>query len=152
MEIGVVPKSDDGTVKKGSIFEQWGEVSLDAGDAFGKTLRIVDESRGYINDAGFEDVTEHRYKIPIGGWSSDAKLKEIGKYNALYWNEGIDGWCTYLLTRYLGWQIEEVTIYIAKMRNMLRNKNIHGYHDASVVYGRKPFRTVSSHTSSSTIR
>jgi len=128
-EVGVVPKADDGTVPKGSIFEQWGEVLLQSGDAFGKTFRIWDESKAFIKDAGFEEVTEKRYEIPIGGWSSDEKLKEIGQYNRLYWDTGLEGWCTFLLTRYLDWRIEAVTVYVAAMRKMLRDKRVHAYHD-----------------------
>jgi hypothetical protein len=169
MEVSVVPKADDDTVLKNSPFDQWGKVSLEAGDAFGKTLRIVDESRAYIEEAGFENVTEHRYKIPIGGWSSDPRLKEIGRYNRLYWEHGLEGWCTYLLTRYLHWEIEEVTVYIAHMRRMLREKKVHAYHEAyvqacrlamivanihrrSVVYGRKPYRIAASNASGRTAR
>ena len=66
-EMSVVPKSDDGTVPPGSIFHKWGEVSLAAGDAFGKSLRTVDESKQGIIDAGFQDVREHRFKWPVGG-------------------------------------------------------------------------------------
>jgi hypothetical protein len=66
-EMSVVLKSDDGTVPPGSIFNKWGEVSLAAGDSFGKSLRTVDESRGGLIDAGFQGVTEHRFKLPIGG-------------------------------------------------------------------------------------
>ena len=157
--MGVVPKSEDGTVLPDSIFAKWGTTSLEAGDSFGKTLRIVDEAKGFIAEAGFEDITEHRYKLPIGGWSKDKKLKEIGMYNRLHWEQGIEGWCLYLLTRYLRWEYEEVMVYIAQMRKMLRDKTVHAYHDwyvfsicsgastlktnnylSSVVYARKPLR------------
>jgi hypothetical protein len=66
-EMSVVPKSDDGTVLPGSAFHKWGEVSLAAGDAFGKSLRTVDESKQGLIKAGFQDVREHRFKWPIGG-------------------------------------------------------------------------------------
>lgn len=79
--MGVVPRSDDGSVAPDSIFAKWGEVSLAAGDAFGKSLRTVDESKQGLLDAGFVDVTEQRFKWPIGGWSKNEKLKEIGLYN-----------------------------------------------------------------------
>jgi hypothetical protein len=96
----VVPKSDDGTTE-GTIFEEWGRVSLEAGEAFGKSLRIVDESRDRMIKAGFVDVVERRYKIPIGGWASDPRLKQLGLYNRLLWEEGIEGWSMYLLTTIL---------------------------------------------------
>lgn len=117
----------------------------------------MDEDKQGIIDAGFEGVVEHRYKWPIGGWSKDKRLKEMGLYNRLHWEQGIEGWCLFLLTRFLGWQHEEVTVYVAQMRKMLRDKTVHAYHDvyvalqdsipriilanenlSSVVYGRKP--------------
>jgi hypothetical protein len=66
-EMSVVPKSDDGTVHPGNIFHKWGEVSLAAGDAFGKSLRCVDEAKQNMINAGFVEVTERRFKWPIGG-------------------------------------------------------------------------------------
>lgn len=75
--MSVVPKSDDDTVapgdKPGSIFHKWGEVSLQAGDAFGKSLRTVDEAKQYMIDAGFQNVTETRFKWPIGGEFSSCR-------------------------------------------------------------------------------
>jgi len=144
VEMSVVPKSDDDTVHPDTIFHKWGEVSLQAGDAFGKSLRTVDESKQGIIDAGFTDVVERRYKWPIGGWSKDKRLKEIGLYNRLHWEQGIEGWCIFLLTNYLHWTKEEVMVYLAKMREMLRDKRVHAYQEVSVVYGRKPEKKVES--------
>jgi hypothetical protein len=101
VEQSVVPKSDDGSTD-GTIFEEWGKVSLKAGDAFGKTLRIVDEAKGKMIAAGFENVVEHRFKAPIGPWAKDHHLKELGRYNRLQWEEGIEGWSMMLLTHVLG--------------------------------------------------
>lgn len=100
MEQSVVAESYDGT-DKGTVFEEWGVVSLQAGDAFGKSLRIIDEAAGHMKEAGFEQVTERRLPMPIGGWPKDKRLKELGKYNRLHWEEGIEGWCMYLLTVFL---------------------------------------------------
>ncbi|KAL4758346.1 S-adenosyl-L-methionine-dependent methyltransferase [Aspergillus foveolatus] len=137
VEQSVVPKSDDGTTV-GTIFEEWGRVSLEAGEAFGKSLRIVDESRDRMIKAGFVDVAERRYKIPIGGWASDPRLKQLGLYNRLLWEEGIEGWSMYLLTTVLKWSREEVELYLSRMRKGLRTPRIHAYQECTVVYGRKP--------------
>ncbi len=56
----------------------------------------------------------------------------MGLYNRLHWEQGIEGWCLFLLTRFLGWQHEEVTVYVAQMRKMLRDKTVHAYHDVYV--------------------
>ncbi|KFY66075.1 hypothetical protein V496_02217 [Pseudogymnoascus sp. VKM F-4515 (FW-2607)] len=71
IEMSVVLKSDDGSVTEGSIFDQWGKVSLEAGDKFGKDLRIHEQIKGYVMDAGFVDVVETVYRWPVGGWAKD---------------------------------------------------------------------------------
>ena len=54
-----------------------------------------------ITDAGFVDVVEKRYKWPLGDWPTDPRLKEIGRWNAHHWMEGMDSWALRLLTQYL---------------------------------------------------
>lgn len=51
--------------------------------------------------AGFVDVVERRFKVPIGGWPADPRLQQLGLYNRLQWVEGIEGWCMYLPTNVL---------------------------------------------------
>jgi hypothetical protein len=129
VEMSVVPKSDDGTVSPGHIFEQWGKISVELGEKFGKSLQTVDESKKGIEDAGFINVVEQRWKLPIGGWTKDQKLKEVGLYNRIHWEQGIEGWCLYLLTHVMGWSIEEVQVYLAKMRTALKDRSIHAHQE-----------------------
>ena len=97
----MAPRSSDGSTD-GTIFENWGQISWQAGDAFGKTLRIAEEAKDRMCQAGFVDVVEHRVKVPIGGWAKDPHLKQLGRYNRLHWEEGIEGWTMMLLTTILG--------------------------------------------------
>lgn len=129
VEMSVVLKSDDGTVEPDSIFDEWGKISVLLGDKFGKSLRVVDEAKGNMEAAGFMNVVEHRWKLPVGGWPADKRFKEIGQYNRIHWDQGIEGWCIYLLTTVLHWSIEEVQIYLAKMRTALKDRSIHAYQE-----------------------
>jgi hypothetical protein len=140
-----------------------GKVSLEAGDAFGKTLRTIDQVKEKMIKAGFTDVVEYRFKCPIGPWAKDGRLKLLGKYNRLQWEEGIEGWSMMLLTqirmcvrsspsssssssfflpwgmRCWGWMVRltsrsqwpraEVEIYLAPMRQGLRDGDIHAYQE-----------------------
>lgn len=81
VEMSVVPQSDNGTVTPDHIFGLWGSVSLEAGEKFGKTLRINELARGFIKDAGFENIVEKVYKLPIGPWCMDPHMKQIGLWN-----------------------------------------------------------------------
>lgn len=104
-EISVAPISDDGSVTEDHIFTRWGNLSLQVGELFGKSLTIHKDAKGLIRDAGFEQVTEKVYKLPIGGWSNDRKLKDIGMWNQLYWEYGLEAWSMALMTRILGVRI-----------------------------------------------
>ena len=55
-----------------------------------------------MTEAGFEEIRELRFKWPIGGWPKDKKMKEIGRYNAASWDQGMEGWVLYLFTEHLG--------------------------------------------------
>lgn len=47
-------------------------------------------------------MTEHVYKWPIGPWSSDPKLKQLGQWNQRNWEDGCEDWILALYTRTLG--------------------------------------------------
>lgn len=82
---------------KDSIFRRWGESLLEAGDSCWKDFRIDGQGRARLEAAGFEHVMELTYKLPIGPWSKDRHLQELGKWNRVQWAEGIEGWSLALL-------------------------------------------------------
>jgi hypothetical protein len=69
---------------------------------FGKQIDIQPFLKENIEKAGFVDVVEKKFKWPIGDWPADARLKDIGRWNAQHWIEGIEPWTLRLLTQYLG--------------------------------------------------
>lgn len=97
--MSIVFRSDDGTVTHDHVFSVWSRTFIEAGEKFGKTFRIADLARGYIEDAGFEEVVEKKFKLPVGGWSSDPYYKELGQWNLIHCEKGIEGWAMALLTR-----------------------------------------------------
>jgi hypothetical protein len=102
IEMSVTLASDDGSVTEDSPLDRWGKFTLEAGDAIGKDFRIHEQIKGYLDAARFENVTEVPLKVPIGSWSEDPRLREIGRWNQVYWLEGIEGRSLDLFTRILG--------------------------------------------------
>lgn len=100
-EISVVPLSDDGSIV-GTSLESWGPLAVECGEKFGKSFRIAEDSRELMETTGFVNVTYRKFKWPIGPWPLDRKMKEIGAYNRLGWDEGINGWGMFLFTKVLG--------------------------------------------------
>ncbi|MCJ1464596.1 hypothetical protein MMC07_003209 [Pseudocyphellaria aurata] len=138
LEMSVVPKSDDGSLEPGDMWDEFAKLAIESGERFGKTFLIQERMKDLITQAGFEDVVELKYKWPIGAWSTDQKLKDLGNWNMHHWNEGLEGWNIALLTRLMGWTYNQVKEWNAKMRLTMRDRRYHAYQEVSVVYARKP--------------
>ena len=83
-------------------------IHLVIGTHIGKTFENAQFTKENIIKAGFVDVIEHKYKVPVGTWSSDPKMKELGRWNALYYHQGIEGMCLFLLNKVMGVSISPV--------------------------------------------
>ena len=51
------------------------------------------------------DIKEYHFKLPLGSWPADKKLKEVGSYNLVLTDQGLEGYATYLFTNVLGWYV-----------------------------------------------
>ncbi|PYH99943.1 methyltransferase family protein [Aspergillus ellipticus CBS 707.79] len=138
LEMSIEFRSDDGTVTDDHVLKIWSKTFIEAGEKFGKTFRIADLAKGYMQEAGFQNVTEQRFKLPVGQWSRDKRLKKLGMWNLVHCEQGIEGWAMALLTRVMGWNYVEVQVFLAQMRKGLRDPNTHAYFNVIGVYGQKP--------------
>ena len=98
LEMSIQLKSDDGTLKPDHVLSQWSDVFHEAGEKFGKSFKAVYDLKKWVSEAGFDDIHEVWYKLPVGGWSSDAWMKDLGKWNLLHCTQGAEGWGLFLLT------------------------------------------------------
>ena len=74
------------------------------------TLLMSGESlKQQMEDAGFENVVAREFKIPIGSWPADAKMKETGSFQLVAMLEGIHGLTVDFWVNLLGWSVEEVS-------------------------------------------
>lgn len=92
---------DDNTIK-GTALEQWAELILAAGEASGRTLRIVDQTKELMEAAGFVNVTYKTYEWPMGPCAKDTKLEQLGLSNRLSWFGAVDGLLMLLFTKHHG--------------------------------------------------
>jgi SAM-dependent methyltransferase len=121
------------------VYNQWNDLFAECGERMGKTFKISTKMKGYIEEAGFVDVVERTWRVPIGGWSADPKLKRVGLYTLLFLDESLAGFAIFMLKEIMGWQIEEIHALVAKMRKALRQwPQLQPYYEVTVVYGRKP--------------
>ncbi|KAM3420373.1 hypothetical protein BST61_g3652 [Cercospora zeina] len=139
VEWSIQNRSADGSLSPDATLAKWSRYGIECGRRINKTFQIAETMAGLIKEAGFVDVVEKRFKWPIGPWSSDPRLKEIGRWNLLNWEEGMEGWVIAPYTRVLGWSVNDVQDWLQEIRRALRDRKKHVYHEVRLVYARKPF-------------
>ncbi|ORY68797.1 S-adenosyl-L-methionine-dependent methyltransferase [Pseudomassariella vexata] len=138
-ECSVVISSDDGSVAPGMACYDWGRIFHEAGRKMGRPMDVVE--RGIVpaglKAAGFVDVVERRYRLPLTAWPADKRLREVGAIQHWAAQEGLEGYAMYLLTQQLKWAPERVQLLLACIRKELRSNKLHPYAWVQVTYGRK---------------
>jgi len=130
--------SDDDSLGPDHFYNTWGQTIKDISGKWGKTFDTWKESKALLEKVGFVDVVEKRFKWPMNGWSSDPALKRLGELNRIRVTEHIQGFTLRLLTGAGEMPLPRAHVFLAEMRNALKDTDCHAYQDVSVVYGRKP--------------
>lgn len=78
-----------------------GQLYREAGAITGRTFEVTDFMKEKIERAGFVNVVEKTFKVPIGGWPADTRLREIGQWALLGFLSGLEGYALATLTRVL---------------------------------------------------
>ncbi|TQB76277.1 hypothetical protein MPDQ_000585 [Monascus purpureus] len=112
----------------------------------GRRLNVAAEQKQHMIDAGFVDVQDQVFKLPLSPWPDNPKMKEIGRVRGLAMSMGVEGYSLALYTRFLGWSSEELQVLLAKVRNEFNDQKNRMYIAVHVVFGRKPFEHEHSST------
>ncbi|KAF0635454.1 hypothetical protein FPSE5266_01987 [Fusarium pseudograminearum] len=131
-------ESDDGTLLKGSPIDQWCELMTEAANNFGRSAVSAKLYKQQMIDAGFINVTEVVYKWPSNRWPADPYYKELGFWCNHNIAGELSGLSMALFTKGLGWSVEEVEVFLTKVRTDMRDRRIHAWWPIHVVYGQKP--------------
>ncbi|OJJ50215.1 hypothetical protein ASPZODRAFT_128840 [Penicilliopsis zonata CBS 506.65] len=130
--------SDDGTHRKAEYLERMNDALYAASRAFGKDMASISSWKARMRKAGFQNVREETYKLPLSPWPKDPRLKEVGHYHQINMLYALGAYTYALLTRALGWKKEEIEALLIGVRKELKDPNIHVYSKAWFVYGQKP--------------
>ncbi|KAJ5162092.1 hypothetical protein N7492_007484 [Penicillium capsulatum] len=130
VEFDIRVESDDASLPPDSNLAQWGNIFFGCADRAGRSLKTQETMRAAIEKAGFVDVQEVLYKVPLGAWHQDPLLKETGQLHYHHWETGLEGYAVWLLSKFGApspWGAEEIQEFVDKTRSELNDPNIHGH-------------------------
>jgi len=137
-EHGVEILADDGTVPEDSILLEWVRNLYKATDQLGKTCLVGPPMADWLKDAGYINVKQDVYKLPIGTWPKNKDDKEIGAFNLINMLDATEGYTMALYTRVLGKSVEQTQRDIVQIKKDLKKREYHMYFRFFVTYGQKP--------------
>jgi len=137
-DIRLAPLCDDGTMPEDYAFAKFIATLQEALSKFNVNLLGMERYQGLLRDAGFVNVEEKIWKIPIGSWAKDSKMKTTGAYNRAVMYDALQGASMGPYTRGLGWSPTEVEVFLVDVRKSLSNSSVHSYYTFHAVYGQKP--------------
>jgi hypothetical protein len=127
-EFDLMVFTDDDTLPSESVILKWCRLMNEGGLMGGFKLRLTsDEIKAAMQEAGFTDITVIDLKLPIGIWTKDLRLKEAGKFALVAMLDGLQGISLAIFTRFLKWQVEEVEVLLAQVRNEWKQRRVHSY-------------------------
>ncbi|RGP78349.1 mrna 3 -end-processing yth1 [Fusarium longipes] len=130
--------SEDGSLKPDNALVEMMDHLKIACEKIGRTMDPAPSFKQWAAEAGFEKVNEERFKLPIGTWPKDERLKEIGTLMGINMIEGVAAFTAVLFTEVLGWSREEVEVFNARVRQASRQRSVHPIFDCLVVTAHKP--------------
>jgi SAM-dependent methyltransferase len=129
---------NDGEFPENSAFKKWSDLFMEGCEKLGRPANSAELYKSQLEAAGFVDVVEKKYIWPSNRWPKDRKLKELGMWQLENIISGLEGFSVAMFTRILGWTKLEVDVFLAKVRNEMKDTKLHVYWNIFVVYGRKP--------------
>jgi hypothetical protein len=121
----VIPSSYDDSLPANSQIMELYNILAEYGGKVGIDLAVAQKFRHMMDKAGFEEVTEKVFDLPLGDWPEDRRLKEVGLFQRFQMTEGLHGIAFGLLTRVAGWSPQRVEAFLAGVRKEMKDQNVH---------------------------
>ncbi|PTB40386.1 hypothetical protein M441DRAFT_81117 [Trichoderma asperellum CBS 433.97] len=137
-EISPHIRSDNDSVLGNSAMSRWGSLFVDGGKILGQPFDIVEQGvqKEAMEAAGFINIREEVYKIPIGGWQANKDLQSIGTLMKNALETDLEGTMLFMAVM-LGWSDAQRDTFAKELRHELQSNDLHGYFYGKIVSGQK---------------
>jgi len=117
--------SENNSLTDSHCTRQWLNALLEAAEMSGREPLVGPKLLDWVKEAGFQEVTEHIFTLPIGRWPKDAKLREIGLLNLTLILDGLEAFSMRLLCSVAGWEQDDVRTLLDGVRGELTSGAFH---------------------------
>lgn len=127
-EFDLVTLSDDNTLPPNSAVVEWCSLLASGALSGGIQLRLKPaELETAMKGAGFVDVNVQEFKLPIGFWPVEPRLREAGKFALGSMLAGLHGISLAIFTRFLKWEVDEMDELLDRVKDEWKLRGVHSY-------------------------
>ncbi|VZH94199.1 unnamed protein product [Fusarium fujikuroi] len=126
-EINPTFYSDDGSIDKVEALQTWNRLVIESGKGFGRSFTNIENDVQLFRDAGLVDVQSFDFKVPIGGWPKDEKMRKVGQFLRASIENDLEGYTMMVWHKIMNWPEDEYQVFLMNMRKAFKDKRIHGY-------------------------
>ncbi|TQV93396.1 hypothetical protein V2A60_010191 [Cordyceps javanica] len=121
------------------VAQFWSNVSAGLGN-LGVDLNISSGGQltKMLQEAGYVNVTERVFHVPIGTWPKNKVLKTVGLYWRTILLDGLQAIALGPMVRGLNWKREEVEVFLTSVRRAYHDNNALMYMPLHIIYAQKP--------------
>lgn len=119
---------DDSTPPDNGLMD-FSKKICDASEICGWSLREPNNYKKYLEEAGFKDVVEVRYKVPTSPWPRNKRMKLIGAFEMQSLLQGASAFSLRTFSKALGWSQQETEVFLMGMRRDCRDLRFHTYYE-----------------------
>ncbi|EXJ87354.1 hypothetical protein A1O3_04313 [Capronia epimyces CBS 606.96] len=120
--------SDDGTLNPDGPVKAWEKLWSEGIAKFGLTGKCDPElMTRQMREAGFINTTIIPFKLPVGPWPKNGRLRQAGALFMRGLLDGLSGLSLKVFTGALGWTPEELEVLLADVRKEWMSRSTHSY-------------------------
>ena len=141
-EDGILEVMDKGQVQhympvENSYLDIYNAACQSAAEIAGIGLGLEHLQKEVIEGGGLRIFRTQTIKIPVGQWDPDPRQKSIGKMALVVVLERLEAQSIRLLTKYLGWSVEEVKDLCSKVQQEILHPQAKPYMNCTFIVARK---------------
>ncbi|KAK8075636.1 hypothetical protein PG997_010299 [Apiospora hydei] len=112
---------------EGTAMQKWNRGMLQAFKQIGQELDFIKGYPSKLTEAGFVNIQERRYPVPVTCWAPGKRLQRIGMLMRQNTAVVLEMYSETVFVGVLGWSKEDLQILMRDVREDLLNNNIHCY-------------------------
>lgn len=129
--------SPDNSIPANGPIALWNRLMRQNADATGREVQAIERSRDRMIHAGFEGIRIRHARWPCWRQTGDRRYQNIAQQAKVITDEALENWSLRRFTR-MGWDMNEVMMLCASVRQQLASPDVHACLEVKVVYAWKP--------------